>query len=68
MAFTIGGLRITEIYRGRATDRITVSGVTNETDKQLAEYAGFNASHFGYNIVRFPDDSNGIVHVNLWKD
>lgn len=48
------------------SDHVTMADVTDtDTDADLAALAGFNEHHFGYNVVRYPDDHT--ARVVLWN-
>lgn len=48
------------------SDHVTIADVTDDdTDEDLAAFAGLTDRHFGYNVVRYPLDHT--ARVVLWN-
>lgn len=59
--------RISQVVKGRATDEVHMTDVTDlHDDATLAQHAGYTDRHQGYNVKRYPDSSDATV--SLWKD
>jgi len=48
-----------------AETHVTVRGMNNATDEQVARAAGFGRRHHGYSVTRYDD---GAAVVALWND
>ena len=54
--------------RGRTIDTVKVIGVCpDHTDLQIARFAGYDSSHFGFHVERFEDEPER-ASVRLDKD
>lgn len=58
-------IRILHRTPGRLSDMVSVTAPGGTTDAELARAAGFNSSHFGYNVTRYDDAT---ASVCLWND
>jgi len=60
-------IQIINTQRGRATDTFVVEvdgSIDEHTDRDLAVAAGYNASHFGFNVVRHDDVNRATVQLH----
>ena len=65
-ADVIGAVVLDETHKGNLpTGRVTVTAPEGVTDAELAEVAGYNPRHFGWDVTRY-DDGTAVVH--LWND
>lgn len=58
-------MKTIETVRGKTQDEVLVSGVTGFFDREIADFAGYNESYFGYYISFWV---NGEATVSLYKD
>jgi hypothetical protein len=66
----MSGIRIINTHKGRATDTFVVEvdgDVAEHTDLALAEAAGFNRRHYGFDVDRTSIDANRAT-VRLHND
>jgi hypothetical protein len=45
------------------TGHVTLAGVGDASDNELADLAGYSSAHFGYSITRYPDEDAATVHL-----